>query len=73
MATAGPKIIAKAVGDSVYLVRVTEELGYVADFDHAVRFPETSVNSLLARGGWEDAKHDDALLRQIEALPERGS
>ena len=48
-----PKIIAQQEGEA-YLIQTGKETAQVVDWDDKERYPENSLQSILARGYWED-------------------
>jgi len=48
-----PKIIAQQ-DQEAYLIQTSQELAQVVDWDDKERFPELNLQSILARGYWED-------------------
>ena len=48
-----PKLILQR-GEGTYLIQTDENMAQVGDWDDKERFPEFNLQSILARGYWED-------------------
>jgi hypothetical protein len=63
-----PKIIAQQ-DQEAYLIQTSEELGQVVDWDDKERFPEFNLQSILARGYWEELTAPHPTLEQLLEIP----
>lgn len=63
-----PKIIAQQ-DQEAYLIQTSEELGQVVDWDDKERFPEFNLQSILARGYWEELTAPHPTLQQLLEIP----
>ena len=62
-----PKIIAEQAED-IYLIQLSETTAQVADWDDKERFPEFNLQSILARGYWEDLTPPHPTLEELMAI-----
>ena len=62
-----PKIIAQQEGEA-YLIQTGEETGQVVDGDDKARFPEFNLQSILARGYWEEVTPPHPTLEELMAI-----
>lgn len=49
-----PRIVAQRDGDYLVLTNEVDRLGYVIDNDTHRAYPETTIDTILARGYWEE-------------------
>jgi len=63
-----PKVIAQQ-DQEAYLIQTSEELGQVVDWDDKERFPEFNLQSILARGYWEELTAPHPTLQQLLEIP----
>ena len=64
-----PKIIAQQEGEA-YLIQTGEETAQVVDWDDKERYPESNLQSILARGYWEDLTPPHPTLEELLAIKE---
>ena len=64
-----PKIIAQQEGEA-YLIQTGEETALVVDWDDKERYPESNLQSILARGYWEDLTPPHPTLEELLAIKE---
>jgi hypothetical protein len=64
-----PKIIAQQEGEA-YLIQTGEETAQVVDWDDKERFPEFNLQSILARGYWEEVTAPHPTLEELMAIKE---
>ena len=62
-----PKVIAQRDNDA-YLIQTGEETGQVVDWDDKARFPEFNLQSILARGYWEELTPPHPTLEELMAI-----
>ena len=62
-----PKVIAQRDNDA-YLIQTGEETGQVVDWDDKERYPEFNLQSILARGYWEDLTPPHPTLEELMAI-----
>ena len=62
-----PKIIAQQEGEA-YLVQTGKETAQVVDWDDRERYPEDNLQSILARGYWEDLTPPHPTLEEVMAI-----
>lgn len=62
-----PKIIAQQEGEA-YLIQTGKETAQVVDWDDRVKFPEFNLQSILARGYWEDLTPPHPTLEELMAI-----
>lgn len=62
-----PKIIAQRDGDA-YLIQTGKETALVVDWDDKVKFKEFNLQSILARGYWEDLTPPHPTLKELMAI-----
>ena len=62
-----PKIIAQQEGEA-YLVQTGKETAQVVDWDDKERYPEDNLQSILARGYWEDLTPPHPTLEELMAI-----
>ena len=63
-----PKIIAQQ-DQEAYLIQTSEELGQVVDWDDKIRWPVFNLQSILARGYWEELTAPHPTLEQLLEIP----
>ncbi|MBC8245559.1 MAG: hypothetical protein H8E20_14325 [Verrucomicrobia bacterium] len=51
-----PKIIAERIGDA-YLVQTGETTGFVASYEYQRRYEDNQIDSILARGYWDEVEN----------------
>jgi hypothetical protein len=64
-----PKIIAEQGGE-LYLIQLSETTAQVVDWDDKERFEEFNLQSILARGYWEDLTPPHPTLEELLAIKE---
>ena len=62
-----PKIIAQQEGEA-YLIQTGKETAQVVDWDDKERYPESNLQSILARGYWEDLTPPHPTLEELLAI-----
>ena len=62
-----PKIIAQQEGEA-YLIQTGKETAQVVDWDDKERYPESNLQSILARGYWEDLTPPHPTLEELTAI-----
>ena len=62
-----PKIIAQQEGEA-YLIQPGEETGQVVVWDDKASFPESNLQSILARGYWEELTPPHPTLEELMAI-----
>ena len=62
-----PKIIAQQEGEA-YLIQTGKETAQVVDWDDKERYPEDNLQSVLARGYWEDLTPPHPTLEEVMAI-----
>jgi hypothetical protein len=62
-----PKIIAEQ-GNELYLIQLSETTAQVVDWDDKERFAEFNLQSILARGYWEDLTPPHPTLEELLAI-----
>jgi hypothetical protein len=62
-----PKIIAQQEGDT-YLIQTGKETAQVVDWDDGIKFPEDNLQSILARGYWEELTPPHPTLEELMAI-----
>jgi len=64
-----PKIIAEQ-GNELYLIQLSETTAQVVDWGDKERFAEFNLQSILARGYWEDLTPPHPTLEELLAIKE---
>ena len=64
-----PKIIAQRDGDA-YLIQTGKVTALVIDWDDKVKFKEFNLQSILARGYWEEVTAPHPTLEELMAIKE---
>ncbi len=59
------KIIA-VQGDEVYLIAIGNNLGRVLSLEQGIYFAPFNLESLIARGYWEDFKGNQSILNKLK-------
>jgi len=62
-----PRIIAQRDNDA-YLIQTGKETAQVVDWDDKERYPEDNLQSILARGYWEDLTPPHPTLEELMAI-----
>ena len=62
-----PRIIAQRDNDA-YLIQTGKETAQVVDRDDKERYPEDNLQSILARGYWEDLTPPHPTLEELMAI-----